>query len=92
MSVRRRAVLAHFLIVAAVASGIVGMEIVFSGVMHGSVSDVSRGVPLLLIGLWWSGRELGRSMRMSRIRRMSATSRNLTISTKPISIDHDYGN
>lgn len=74
MSVDWRAVRGHILVVAAVAIGIVGMEMVFSGAMDGSLREASRGVPLLLIGLWWAGRELGRSMRASRGRRMAAAS------------------
>ncbi len=59
----------HALVVLATISGIVGMGVVFDGAMHGSVVGISRGVPFLLMGLWWAGRELGRSMIASRNRR-----------------------
>ena len=59
----------HALVLGAVAIGILGMSMVFNGAMAGNLYAASRGVPLLLIGLWWSGRELRRSMDASRARR-----------------------
>lgn len=59
----------HALVAIAIAMGIVGMGMVFDGAMDASLREMSRGVPLLLIGLWWAGHELGRSMRASRRRR-----------------------
>ncbi|HZU11520.1 MAG TPA: hypothetical protein VFB58_01670 [Chloroflexota bacterium] len=61
---------AHLFTLAATVMGIAGMGLVFSGTMAASFSEASRGVPLLLIGLWWAGRELGRSMEASRRRKV----------------------
>jgi hypothetical protein len=60
----------HSLTLLSILSGIVGMGIVFNGAMHGSFVEISQGVPFLLMGLWWSGRELGRSIDASRRRRV----------------------
>jgi Na+(H+)/acetate symporter ActP len=57
------------LVLLATVAGIIGMGMVFEGVMQESVVAVSRGLPFLLLGLWWAGRELGRSMALSRARR-----------------------
>lgn len=62
----RHALLAHALILMASLAGIVGMGLVYQGVMHGDFVQLSRGVALLLVGLWWSGRQLGRSMLARR--------------------------
>jgi hypothetical protein len=56
----------------ATVGGIIGMGIVFQGTMAGSLQQVCQGAPLLLIGLWWAGRELGRSMSLSKARRTTA--------------------
>lgn len=56
----------HVLTVLAVLAGIAGMGMVFDAAMHGSVLQLTQGIPLLLMGLWWAGRELGRSMMASR--------------------------
>jgi hypothetical protein len=40
-----------------------------TGIAAGSVRMTSQGVPFLLIGLWWVGRELGRSITAGRIRK-----------------------
>lgn len=61
-----RAVRGYMLVLLATLAGIVGMGMVFDGAMHGSGVGVSRGLPVLLIGLWWAGHELGRSMIASR--------------------------
>jgi hypothetical protein len=66
----RRSMAGHLLMTAAVAAGILGMGSVFNGAMHGSASEIYRGLPFLLLGLWWSGRDLGRSMLAGRSRSM----------------------
>jgi len=71
----RRALPAHILIVTAVVAGIIGMGTVFDAVMHGSMTEFTRGVPLLLMGLWWAGRELSRSMLASHARRAAGQNR-----------------
>lgn len=63
-----RTIRGHALMVLAVLAGIAGMGMVFDAVMHGSALRLSQGTPLLLMGLWWAGRELGRSMLASRER------------------------
>jgi hypothetical protein len=65
----RQVMRGHAFVLLATLSGIVGMGMVFSGAMHVSVTEVCRGIPLLMVGLWWAGRELGRSMCYSRNRR-----------------------
>lgn len=62
----------HALVVLATVSGIAGMGMAFDGAMHGSLVGMSRGVPFLLTGLWWAGRELGRSMIATGSRRGQA--------------------
>jgi hypothetical protein len=62
----------HALVVLATVSGIAGMGMVFDGAMHGSFIGMSRGMPFLLLGLWWAGRELGRSMIATGSRRGQA--------------------
>lgn len=61
-----REVRGHALMLLATLGGIAGMGIMFSGAMHADPLGVVRGVPFFLIGLWWAGRELGRSMAASR--------------------------
>lgn len=63
----------HVSVLAATLAGIVGTELVFTGFMHASLQEISRGVPLLLIGLWWVGRALGQSIALSHARRTHAT-------------------
>lgn len=63
----------HTLVLLATASGIVGMGMVFRAVMDGSAVGVSRGVPFLLVGVWWAGQELGRSVVTSRRRRLATS-------------------
>jgi hypothetical protein len=52
----------------AAVAGIVGTGISFDALMAGNVHELTLGIPPLLIGLWWAGHELGRSMAASRIR------------------------
>ena len=68
MRLDRQSLGRHALVLAAVITGIAGMSLLFSGAMHGDLREVSRGVPLLVIGLWWAGRELARSIQASRAR------------------------
>lgn len=56
----------HALVLIATVAGIVGMGVVFGGAMHGNLRAMTQGVPFLLLGLWWAGRELGRSMMAGR--------------------------
>lgn len=70
----RHPFLAHTLVLLAALSGVVGMGIVFRGAMDGNLIAVSRGLPFLLMGLWWAGRQLSRSMVASEDRRRRPTS------------------
>jgi hypothetical protein len=65
----REAIRGHALMLISTLAGIVGMGIVFGGAMHGNLHTVTQGAPFLLLGLWWAGRELGRSMMLSHVRR-----------------------
>jgi hypothetical protein len=64
----REAMRGHALVLIATLAGIVGMGIVFGGAMRGDFHTIMQGSPFLLLGLWWAGRELGRSMIVSRTR------------------------
>lgn len=64
----REAIRGHVLVLISMLAGIVGMGIVFGGAMHGNVQTMMQGAPFLLLGLWWAGHELGRSMMLSRAR------------------------
>jgi len=59
----------HALVLISTVAGIAGMGIVFGGAMQGNLHTMAQGAPLLLLGLWWSGRGLGRSMLAGRARR-----------------------
>jgi len=63
---RVEAARAYGLVVLAALIGVIGMGMIFDGMTHGSFVETSRGVPLFLTGLWWDGRELSRSMVISR--------------------------
>lgn len=71
----RQAIRGHALVLISTPAGIVGMGIVFGGATHGNLHEVVQGAPLLLLGLWWSGRELGKSMMFGRPRRSGRGSR-----------------
>jgi len=62
----REALRGHALVIISTLAGIVGMGMMFSGAMHGNLHAMLQGAPFLLLGLWWAGRELGRSMMLSR--------------------------
>lgn len=63
-----QALLGHTLVLAATLCGIVGMGTVFDAAMQGNIPHLAQGVVLLALGLWWAGRELGRSIYASRAR------------------------
>jgi Na+/proline symporter len=73
---KREALRGHALVLISTLAGIVGMGIMFGGAMHGNLQTMMQGAPFLLLGLWWAGRELGRSMILSRAR--SARGENLS--------------
>ncbi len=53
----------------AILAGTVGMGLVYDAVVSGNGHQLTIGVPMLLVGLWWSGRELGRSTLAQRDRK-----------------------
>jgi hypothetical protein len=67
-----QALRAHVLVLAASVAGVIGMGLVFDGAMSANLIQLCQGIPLLMVGLWWAGRELGRSMTASRSRRIRA--------------------
>jgi hypothetical protein len=68
-----RAMRGHLLVLLATLCGIVGMGVVFTGATAGKMGEVTLGLPLLCLGLWWCGIQLGRSQRASRARRAART-------------------
>jgi hypothetical protein len=68
-----RAVRSHLLVLLATLCGIVGMGMVFTGMTDGNLEALVLGLPLLCVGLWWSGMQLGRSQRARRARRGART-------------------
>ena len=65
----RHVLYGHVLVLLATLCGVVGMGITYTGVTDGSLGDLTLGLPLLLLGLWWSGIQLGRSQAAGRARR-----------------------
>lgn len=59
----------HALMLLATIAGILGFGVVYDGISAGQLSVVTFGIPLLFVGLWWAGRELGRSMDAARANR-----------------------
>ncbi len=64
-----QALRANALLLLATLCGIVGMATVFTAATDGKPSDLVLGLPLLFVGLWWSGIQLGRSQAAGRARR-----------------------
>ena len=56
----------HLLVLLACLAGIIGMGVVFGGVMHGNGYEAARGTPFLLVGGWLAARDLARSMLAHR--------------------------
>ncbi len=69
----RHALQSHVLVLLAALCGVVGMAVVYSAAADGKPGDLTLGLPLLLIGLWWSGIQLGRSQAAVRARRTART-------------------
>lgn len=68
------AAIGHLLVLLAIVAGIVGFGLVYDGFAQHSMAYLTAGIPLLFGGLWWAGRELGRSnmaARRRKLRRMS---------------------
>ncbi len=64
-----RAVASYLLVALATVVGIFGMGLVFTALTDGPRSLVLMGLPMLLVGLYWSGRALGQSLQAGQARR-----------------------
>jgi hypothetical protein len=67
--VSRHALHGYVLVLLATLCGVAGMGLVFTGATEGKPADLTVGLPLLFLGLWWSGIQLGRSQAAGRARR-----------------------
>ena len=67
-----QAVRGHFLVLAATVAGIVGFGLIYDAFRYDSMAYATSGIPLLMVGLWWAGRELGRSSMASKARKARA--------------------
>ncbi len=68
-----RAVGSYLLVALATVVGIFGMGLVFTALTDGPRALVLAGLPLLFVGLYWSGRALGQSLQAGQARRRRAT-------------------
>ena len=64
-----RALQGYVLVLLATLCGVVGMGLTYTGATDGRLGDLIAGLPLLFLGLWWSGIQLGRSQAAGRARR-----------------------
>jgi hypothetical protein len=67
--VQRQALQGHVLVLLATVCGVFGMGLAYTGLTDGNPGALIIGVPLLFLGLWWSGIQLGRSQAAARARR-----------------------
>lgn len=63
-----RAVGSYLLVALATVAGIVGTGLLFTAATDGPPSLILAGLPLLLVGLYWSGRALGQSQELAQAR------------------------
>jgi hypothetical protein len=73
----------HLLVILACLAGIIGMGIVFGGLMHGDGYQVARGAPFLLLGGWMAARDLARSMLKHQTRSRASGESRLKIGRAP---------
>ncbi len=59
----------YLLVALSTVAGIVGMGLLFTAATQGPTSLSLAGLPLLLGGLYWSGRALGQSLLLAGARR-----------------------
>ena len=69
-----RATGSYLLVALATVAGIVGMGLVFTAATDGPPSLALAGLPLLFVGLYWSGRALGQSLQAGQARRLRRAS------------------
>src|SRR5579872_2463822 len=62
--------IAHVTTLAATAAGVAGFGLLYQGLAGGNRTELTVGIPLLLVGLWWAGQGLGRSNLAARRRRL----------------------
>jgi hypothetical protein len=67
-----QAIRGHALVLAATIAGIIGCGLICDALRYHSMAYATTGIPLLMVGLWWAGRELGRSNMASRSRKLRA--------------------
>ncbi|GEM_PF-2237640 len=60
----------HLAMILAAGMGIVGFGLIYDGLADHAVPYLTTGIPLLMLGLWWSGRDLARSTAAARRRRL----------------------
>jgi hypothetical protein len=65
----------HLLVTLALVVGIVGMGLTFTAATQGPTSLMLVGLPLLIVGLYWSGRAYGQSIQLAQARRRHASDR-----------------
>jgi len=65
-----RHLIAHVTTLAATAAGVAGFGLLYQGLAGGNRTELTVGIPLLLVGLWWAGQGLGRSNLAARRRRL----------------------
>lgn len=53
--------------------GIIGTGLIFTAVTRGPIALIFVGLPLLLIGLYWSGLALGQSFLLAQARHRSSS-------------------
>jgi len=68
----RRALRGHVLVLAATIVGIIGFGLICDAFRYQSLAYATTGIPMVMVGLWWAGRELGRSNMASRSRKIRA--------------------
>jgi hypothetical protein len=68
----------HLTVLLATICGIIGFGIVYDAVSSGSGTNVFVGIPMLLLGLWFVGRDLGMSNLAARRRRLLKMGRSST--------------
>lgn len=65
-----RALRWHLMTLIWTAAGIAGFGLVYDGFSDSMPAYIYTGIPLLLMSLWWVGRDLGRSNLAARRRRL----------------------
>ena len=67
-----RAAGSYLSVALATVAGIVGTGLIFTATTDGPPSLALAGLPLLLVGLYWSGRALGQSLQAAQTKHRRA--------------------